>query len=91
MVEYDERLDKSTKINRKYIPGSSAVFVERIKVFARQQLASVDTRLYSAQTSQYTNLFHVTHQGNDIESLQLGVDGVQPANEVFEEQLERLG
>lgn len=72
------------------VPGGGAVAVEDVKVLARQQLAAVDARLNGAEAAKDANLLHVAHQRNDVESLQLGVDGVEAADEVLEEQLEGL-
>ena len=42
------------------------------------------------ETAQNAHLLDIADDRRDVESLQLGVDGVQAAHEVLEEQLERL-
>lgn len=72
------------------LPGSSAVPVEDIEILAGQQLASVDPGLYGTEPPQNPHLLHIAHQGHDIQPLELRVDGVEPADEVLEKQLESL-
>ncbi len=72
------------------LPGGGAVLVQAVEVGVRQQLASVDAGLNRSQSSENAHLLHVAHNGSDLEALQLGVDGVQTAHEMLEEELEGL-
>lgn len=75
---------------RRGLPGGGAVLVENVEVLDGEQLAPVDAGLDGAQASQHTHLLHVAHQGLDAQPLELGVDCVQAAHQVLQEQLERL-
>ena len=81
----------SEKNWQRILPCSGAVPVEDVEVFARKEFAAVHARLDGAQTSEYPNLLYVTHQRHDVQPLQLCVDGVEPADQVFEEEFEGLG
>lgn len=72
------------------LPGGGAVPIENVEVLARKQLAPVYTGLDGSQSSQDTYLFHIADQWHYVQSLQLGVHGVQTANKMLEEQLECL-
>lgn len=72
------------------LPGSCAVAIEDVKVLAGEQLAAIDARLNGAEAAQNTHLLHVADERYDVEALQLGVDGVQTAHQVLEEELEGL-
>ena len=71
-------------------PGVGAVVVEYVELGGRDELAAVDARLNGTETAQNAHLLDIADDRRDVESLQLGVDGVQAAHEVLEEQLERL-
>lgn len=72
------------------LPCCRAVSVERVEVLAREQLAPVHARLYGSHAAEYANLFDVAHEWHDVQPLELGVDGVQSADQVLEEKLECL-
>ena len=72
------------------LPGSGAVPVEDVEIFAGEQFASVDTRLDGAETAQDADLFDVADQRNDVEPLEFGVDGVQTADQVLQKEFEGL-
>jgi len=72
------------------LPGVGAVFVEHVELLGRQQLAPVDAGLDGAETPQYPDLLDVADDGRDAEPFQLRVDGVQAADEVLQEEVERL-
>lgn len=72
------------------VPCRGAVPVEHVEVLAGQQLAAVDAGLDGAQAAQDAHLLHVAHERHDVQALELGVHGVQPAHQVLEEQLEGL-
>ena len=71
-------------------PRVGAVFVQDIELLRRDELATIDSRLDGAETSKDANLFDVADDRRHVQPLQLRVDGVQAANEVLEEQFERL-
>ena len=71
-------------------PGVGAVVVEYVELGGRDELAAVDARLNGTETAQNAHLLDIADDRRDVESLQLGVDGVQAAHEVLQEQLERL-
>ena len=73
------------------LPWGGAVLVEGVEVGVGQQLASVDARLDGAQPAEDAHLLHVAHDRRDLQSLQLGVHGVEAAHQVLQEELERLG
>jgi hypothetical protein len=75
---------------RKHVPGRGAVSVERVEVLAGEEFASVDAGLDCPQSPEDPDLLHVTDEGHDVEPLEFGVDRVQPADQVFEEELEGL-
>ena len=72
------------------LPGSGAVSVEDVKVLAGEKLAAIDARLNGAKSSQDAHLLHVADEWDDVESLEFGVDGVEAADQMFEEELESL-
>ena len=67
-----------------------AILVEFVKITVRQQLTSVDPRLDGPKASEHPDLLHVADDGVDVEPLALGVDGVEAAHQVLQEQLECL-
>ena len=73
-----------------HVPGGGAVPVEDVKVLAGEQLAAVDARLDSAEASQNSHLLDVADQRHNVQPLELGVDGVEAANEVLEKELKGL-
>ena len=72
------------------LPGSGAVSVEDVKVFAREQLAAVDARLDGTEAAQNADLFHVADEWHNVQPLQFGVNGVQSADQVLQEKLKGL-
>ena len=72
------------------LPLCGAIFVEFVKITVRQQLTSVDPRLDGPEASEHPDLLHVADDGVDVEPLALGVDGVEAAHQVLQEQLECL-
>lgn len=82
--------DTSSAVSRGDLPRVGAVVVENVELGGREQLASVDARLDGAESAQDAHLLDVAHHGNDLEPFQLRVDGVQSADEVLEEEIERL-
>lgn len=83
--------EESLAVKRqKGLPGIGAVFVENVELFRRYELAAVNSRLDGAQSTKDTHLFDIADDRNNIESLELRVDGVQTADEVLEEELEGL-
>lgn len=72
------------------LPGSGAVSVEDVKVLAGEELAAIDTRLNGAQSAKNAHLFHVANERHDVEALQFGVDRVEAANQVLEEEFKSL-
>ncbi len=72
------------------LPGSGAVSVENVKVFAREQLAAIDARLDGTEAAQNADLFDVADKRYNVEPLEFGVNGVQAADQVFEEELKGL-
>lgn len=73
-----------------YLPGSSAVTIENVEIFARKQFTAIDTGLNGAKTAQNSYLLHIADERYNVETLQFGVDGVQAADQVLQEQLEGL-
>lgn len=72
------------------VPCSGAVPVQYVEIFAGEKFTSVDTGLNGSETAQDTDLFHVTNERDDVQPLQFSIDGVKPADQVFQEQLEGL-
>lgn len=72
-------------------PGTGAVLVQRLEVFPGDEFAAVDSGLDRAQPPQHAHLLHGAHHGADVQPLQFGVDGVQPPDQVLQEQVEDLG
>ena len=72
------------------LPGGGAILVEKIKVRVCDEFTSVDPRLDGSKTSQDSHLLHVADHGHHLQPLALGVDGVEAAHQVLEEQLECL-
>lgn len=72
-------------------PGRGAVLVECVEVLAGEQLAPVDPGLDGPQSPQDPHLLHVADDRGDVQPLELGVDRVEAAHQVLEEQLEGLG
>lgn len=72
------------------LPGVGAVIVEDVELLARDELAAVDARLDGPKAAQDSNLFNIAHHGRDVQSLQLGVHGVEAAHQVLQEEFKRL-
>lgn len=72
------------------LPGSGAVSVEDVKVFAGEQLASVDARLDGTESAQDADLFDVADQRYNVQSFEFGVDSVQSTDQVFQKEFEGL-
>lgn len=71
-------------------PGAGAVLVQRLEVLPGDELAAVHAGLDGAESPQDAHLLHGAHHGRDVQPLQLGVDGVQPAHQVLQEEVEHL-
>lgn len=71
-------------------PGIGAVPVQRLEVGPCDELAPVHPGLDGAESPQDAHLLHGAHHRADLQPLQLGVDGVQPAHQVLQEELEHL-
>ncbi len=76
---------------RQYSPGISTVIIEDVEFFWTDEFTAVDSRLDRSKTTQYSDLFHITYNWNDIETLQFGIDGVQSPDKVLEKQFKCLG
>ena len=72
------------------LPWGGAILVEKIKVRVCDELTSVDPRLDGSQAPQDSDLLHVADHGHHLQPLALGVDGVEAAHQVLQEQLECL-
>jgi hypothetical protein len=72
------------------LPGGGAVAVEDVEVLAAEQLAAVDAGLDGPEAPEDAHLLDVADERDDVQPLEFGVDGVEAADEVLEEQLERL-
>lgn len=72
------------------LPLCGAIFVEFVKITVRQQFTPVHPWLDGSQPSQYPDLLYVADEGVDVQPLALGVDGVEAAHQVLQEQLECL-
>lgn len=55
------------------VPGCGAVPVEHIEILATEQLATIDTRLYGAQATQYAHLFDIAYEWHYIQTLQFRI------------------
>ena len=85
---------KTTTTNQHKDPnllGVVAVLVKDVELGARDELTAVDAGLDGSQAPEDADLLHVAHERLDVQALQLGVDGVQAAHQVLEEELEGLG
>lgn len=71
-------------------PGVSTVIVQRLEVSPGDEFTPVHSRLDSSEAPEDADLFHVTDHRCDLEPLQLGIDRVQSADQVFQKQVERL-
>ena len=72
-------------------PGVGTVAVERLEVLPGDELAPVHPGLDGPEPPQHPDLLHVAHHRGNVQALELGVDGVEPADQVLEEHVERLG
>lgn len=72
------------------LPGIGAVVIKRLEVFSGDEFAPVHARLNGPESAQDPHLLHRAHHRAYIQPLQLGVDGVQSADEVLQEQVEHL-
>lgn len=72
------------------MPGIGAVVIERLEVFSGDEFAPVHARLNGPESAQDPHLLHRAHHRTYIQPLQLGVDGVQSADQVLQEQVEHL-
>lgn len=72
------------------LPGVGAVVVEGLEVLPGDELAAVDSGLDGSEPPQDADLFHVADHRRDLQALELGVDRVQPPDQVLEEQVESL-
>lgn len=71
-------------------PRRGAIFVKKIKIGVSYEFAPIDPRLNGSETPENTDLFHIAYHWHYLQSLALGVDGVQASHQVLQEQLERL-
>lgn len=71
-------------------PGIGAVPVQRLEVGPCDELAPVHSGLDGTESTQDAHLLHGAHHRADVQPLQLGVDGVQSAHQVLQEELEHL-
>ena len=71
-------------------PGVGAVPVQRLEVGPGDELATVDSGLDGSEPPQDAHLLHGAHHRADVQPLQLGIDGVQSAHQVLQEELEHL-
>ena len=71
-------------------PWIGAIVVEDVELCRWDQLTAIDSGLDSSETTKYSHLFHVAHDRRDVKTLQLRVDCMQTADQVLQEQLERL-
>ena len=71
-------------------PGAGAVLVQRLEVLPGDELAAVHAGLDGAEPPQDAHLLHGAHHRADVQPLQLGVHGVQPAHQVLQEEVEHL-
>lgn len=72
------------------LPGIGAVVIKRLEVFSGDEFAPVHARLNGPKSAQDPHLLHRAHHRTYIQPLQLGVDGVQSADQVLQEQVEHL-
>ena len=72
------------------LPWWRAVVIKNIEFFRRNKLASVDTWLDGTKPPKHPHLFHVADDWSDTQPFQFGVDSMQAANKITQEQLERL-
>lgn len=72
------------------MPGIGAVVIKRLEVFSGDEFAPVHARLNGSESAQDPHLLHRAHHRTYIQPLQLGVDGVQPADQVLQEQVKHL-
>lgn len=73
------------------LPGVGAIIIQNVELPRRDQLTAVDARLDGPQPPQDADLLHVTDHGADLEPLEFGVDRMEAAHQVLEEEFERLG
>lgn len=73
-----------------HLPGICAVVVQSLEVFTGDEFATIHPGLNSPETAKYTDLFHGADDGTYIQALQLGVHGVQPSDQMFQEEVENL-
>lgn len=71
-------------------PCIGAVVEERLEVLPGDEFAPVHPGLDGSQPPQHPDLLHVAHHRTNVQPLQLGVDGVEPADQVLEEHVESL-
>lgn len=74
----------------KVLPGIGAVVIKRLEVFSGDEFAPVHARLNGSESAQDPHLLHRAHHRTYIQPLQLGVDGVQPTDQVLQEQVKHL-
>ena len=72
------------------LPWGGAILVEKIKVRVCDELTSIDPWLDGSETPEDSDLLHVADHGHHLQPLALGVDGVEAAHQVLQEQLECL-
>lgn len=84
------KLDYIKLLPNKFSPGTGAVVIQDLEVFPRDEFAAIDSGLNGAESAQDAHLLHVAHHRRDLKPLQLGVDGMQPADQVLEKQVESL-
>ncbi|TNN70611.1 hypothetical protein EYF80_019195 [Liparis tanakae] len=58
------------------------VVVERLEVLPGDELAPVHPGLDGPEPPQHPDLLHVAHHRGDVQSFELGVDGVEPADQM---------
>lgn len=97
---------RTGRTGRRDSPGSRAVLEQDVEVFGGEEFASVDSWLNGSQSAQDAHLFNIAHNGHDVQSLggrdvrprvretetdlEFGVDGVQAADQMLEEEFEGL-
>uniref|UniRef100_A0A915KJJ7 Uncharacterized protein n=1 Tax=Romanomermis culicivorax TaxID=13658 RepID=A0A915KJJ7_ROMCU len=70
--------------------GRSAVVVQDVEIATGDQFATVDTRLNGSDAAQGPHLFDVADERCYFQTFQFRIDGMQTADQMFEENLVRL-
>lgn len=80
------RVSRETRIS----PGVGAISEQSFEVFPGDEFTAVHPGLDGPQPTEDPDLFHSTHHGRYVQSLQLGVHCMQPSHQVLQEEIKDL-